>query len=181
MPQTKPTTQIASLPPDVRVGKAQFAKAVGAFVPKVTAAVFQKFGFHSAEILSSWGTIVGPELARLTRPQSIKWPRGGASQLEDGENGGQRPGGALIIATDPAFALDVSYRHKEIIDRINRYFGYRAIAQIKVYQAPRAETPASPKAPATASVPQQPDTAVRGDLVAALEALGKSVTAANTR
>ena len=34
-----------------------------------------------------------------------------------------------ILASNPAFALEVSYRTQEIIDRINRYFGYRAIAR----------------------------------------------------
>jgi hypothetical protein len=167
------------LPQDMRAGKGQFAKAVGAFVPKVTAAVFQKFGFHSAEILSSWETIVGPELARLTRPQSIKWPRGSASQAEDSETAGQRAGATLIVATDPAFALDVSYRHKEIVDRINRYFGYRAIGQIKVYQAARPETSAAP--PTAASKPKPRNMMGSGDLMAALESLGESVTAAAVR
>jgi hypothetical protein len=179
LPDTKPTALLPPLPHDMRAGKGQFAKAVGAFVPKVTAAVFQKFGFHSAEILSSWETIVGPELSRLARPQSIKWPRGSASQAEDGETAGQRAGATLIVATDPAFALDVSYRHKEIIERINRYFGYRAIGQIKVYQVPLPETSAAP--PTATGTSKQHTMMGSGDLMAALESLGKSVTAAATR
>ncbi len=179
LPDMQPTAQ-KMLPPDARSGKGQFAKAVGAFVPKVTAAVFQKFGFHSAEILSSWATIVGPELARLTQPQSIKWPRGGKAPVDDAEDGA-RGGATLIVATDPAFALDISYRHREIIDRINRYFGYRAIAQIKVLQVPRAEAAKSPKASAAAVAPKESITAGSQDLAAALEALGRSVAAANVR
>jgi len=172
------------LPPDLRTVKGQFAKAVGAFVPKVTAAVFEKFGFHSAEIMSSWETIVGADLARLTRPETIKWPRGARAPV-DAEEGGRNAGATLVVASDPAFALEVSYRHAEIMDRINRYFGYRAVTQLKVHQVPQTETAASPQkayshpaglkaAPPNAAI--APD-----DIAAALEALGKSVAAASTR
>jgi hypothetical protein len=168
------------LPPDVRSNsKGQFAKAVGAFVPKVTATVFEKFGFHSAEIMSSWETIVGADLARLTRPETIKWPRGARSQIGP-EEGGRSAGATLIIATDPAFALEVSYRHQEIIDRINRYFGYRAIGQLKVHQVPRAELPAPVKAPLVRKIPAESAVISPGDLGAALDALGRSVAASRT-
>jgi len=181
LPDEEPTAQIRALPRDVRAGKGVFAKSVGAFVPKVTAAVFQKFGFHSAEIMSSWATIVGSELARLTRPESIKWPRGGKGSADDAEDGGRSAGATLIVATDPAFALEVSYRHKEIIDRINRYFGYRAIAQIKVHQVPRLlESAPAPKA-AALSAPNRPIPGASGDLATALEALGRSIAAASGR
>ena len=61
----EPTAPARPLPPDRRQGKGHFARAVGAFVPKVTAAAFERFGFHSAEIMTSWETIVGADLARL--------------------------------------------------------------------------------------------------------------------
>lgn len=177
----KPTTQFIGLPPDVRPAKGVFAKAVGAFVPKVTAAVFQKFGFHSAEIMSSWGTIVGAELSRLTRPESIKWPRGGKVQVDADEEDGRNTGATLIVATDPAFALEVSYRHKEIIDRINRYFGYRAIAQIKVHQVPRLAEPIAARDLAPQRMPKAPNTVGAGDLISALDELGRSVAADRLR
>jgi len=165
----------------MRAGKGVFAKAVGAFVPKVTTAVFQKFGFHSAEIMSSWETIVGAELARLTRPESIKWPRGNKAPAGAEDDEGRNGGATLIIATDPAFALEVSYRHREIIDRINRYFGYRAIAQIKVHQVPRTEGSTAVKVAAAPIAPKEHIVVAPGDLTAALEALVRSVAAANVR
>ncbi len=178
--ETEPTSQMAKLPPDTRsTTKGQFAKSVGAFVPKVTAAVFQKFGFHNAEIMASWETIVGPELARLTRPEAIKWPRGAKVQGE-ADDDGRNAGATLIVATDPAFALDVSYRHKEIIDRINRYFGYRAIGQVKVHQVPFTKA-APAKAPAAPVPAESPVSGTPCDLASALDALGRSVAAANAR
>lgn len=168
------------LPPDVRSVKGQFARAVGSFVSKVTSAAFEKYGFHSAEIMSSWETIVGADLARLTRPETIKWPRGARSPV-DAEEAGPSAGATLIVACDPAFALEVSYRHKEIIDRINRYFGYRAISQLKVHQAPRVESATSPQKSARPNPPAESIAIPPGDIAAALEALGRSVAASSTR
>jgi hypothetical protein len=176
----EPTAHTRALPRDVRVSKGVFARAVGAFVPKVTATAFQKFGFHSAEIMSSWGTIVGAELARLTRPESIKWPRGNQSMAGAADDEGRSAGATLMIATDPAYALEISYRHGEIIDRINRYFGYRAIAQIKVHQVPRFED-VSKRTAAPLAVTKERNAIAPGDFAAALDALGRSVAAANAR
>lgn len=172
------------LPPDVRHVKGQFAKAVGAFVPKVTSAVFEKYGFHSAEIMASWETIAGADLARLTRPETIKWPRG-AREPVDADEAGRSAGATLVVACDPAFALEVSYRHTEIMDRINRYFGYRAVSQIKVHQVPRSQMAASaPKVlqnPIGTKVAAERAPVPPGDIGAALEALGRSIAAASAR
>ena len=184
MSTKEPTTQMHPLPPDVRQVKGQFAKAVGAFVPKVTAAVFEKYGFHSAEIMSSWETIAGAEIARLTRPETIKWPRGARAPV-DADEAGRSAGATLVVACDPAFALEVSYRHKEIMDRINRYFGYRAVSQIKVHQVPRAQLAGSASKTLQNTVgtrPATPSAAIPpGDIAAALEALGRSIAAASSR
>jgi hypothetical protein len=181
LPDHQPTAQMTALPPDVRAGKGVFAKSIGAFVPKVTAALFQKFGFHNAEIMSSWATIVGADLARLTQPESIKWPRRGKAPIESADEGEAGAGATLIVAADAAFALEVSYRHKEIVDRINRYFGYRAIAQIKVHQVPELEKPAVALSLAHRGAPIERIAVAPGDLNSALEALGRSVAAAGAR
>jgi hypothetical protein len=124
------------LPPDTRRSKGVFAKAVGSFVPKLAAKAFERYGFHSAEIMTAWPRVVGAEIAGFTAPERIKWPRGpsGSSGAEDGT--GAAGGATLVIRVEPARALDVEYRSAEIIDRINRYFGYRAIAVLRLIQAP---------------------------------------------
>lgn len=138
----EPTAPARPLPPDRRPGKGHFARAVGAFVPKMTAAAFERYGFHSAEIMTSWETIVGADLARLTRPEAIKWPRGSKARTNEADEGAPAAGATLIIACDPAFALEISYRTQDILDRINRYFGYRAIANLRILQVPQTTEPA---------------------------------------
>ena len=40
----------------------------------------------------------------------------------------------LILKVDPARALDIEYKRVQILERINSYFGYRAVAEIKLTQ-----------------------------------------------
>ena len=179
--QRKPTNSVTNreatanakpLPHDTRAGIGNFARPIGAFVPKVTARVFERYGFHSAEIMTSWSMIVGSEIARLARPESIKWPRGTKLRGDAAEDRLKAGGATLIIACAPAFALDISYRTQEIIDRINRYFGYRAIAQLTVHQVPECAEVQRISPPATAwmTAPNR-----IGDLASALDALGKRI------
>lgn len=112
--------------------KGVFAKAVGSFVPKLAAKSFERFGFHSAEIMTAWPRVAGSEISAFTAPDRIKWPRGAGEPDGTGASGGA----TLVLRVEPARALDVEYRSAEIIDRINRYFGYRAVATLKLVQAP---------------------------------------------
>lgn len=136
----KPPFGPTRLPPDRRQPRGVFAKAVGSHVPKLTAAAFERFGFHSAEIMAQWPRIAGADVAAYTAPERIKWPK--ATDL--GDDGSVVARGAVLhLRVEPARALDVQYKTSEIIDRINRYFGYRAIGQIKIIQAPLHESGAA--------------------------------------
>lgn len=184
MKSQQPTAVARLLPADARTGRGYFARAVGSFVPKVVAAAFEKFGFHTAEIMTSWETIAGADLARMTRPEAIKWPRGTKARPAVDDEGARGSGATLVIACDPAFALEVSYRTREIIDRINRYFGYRAIAQLRVVQTPKSDNSADCKSPPRTILKNSstiPKSEASGDLSAALKALQDSITAATQR
>lgn len=179
MKDQQPTASVRPLPADLRSSKGYFARSVGAFIPKVVAAAFERFGFHTAEIMTSWETIVGADLARMTRPETIKWPRGARGRVADDDDA-RASGATLVVACDPAFALEVSYRTRDIVDRINQYFGYRAIAQLRIVQTPNAD--GSRGAGKTAREIVQSGVNVfaagaKGDLSSALKALEESVTA----
>jgi len=160
------------------------AKAVGSFVPALTRKAFEKFGFSTATLITDWARIVGSELAQYTIPDKLKWPRGG-DMIGDGDDG-ERRGATLILRVDPARALDIEYRARQVMDRINGYFGYRAVETLRLVQAPlllspcgegretrerrRSGLPPSPSAPGKG---EGDDT---GDpLVAALARLEQSV------
>ena len=84
-------------------------------------------------LLGSWDEIAGAEFAECTRPERIAWPRR-ASEMA-GEGGGYQPG-VLTIACEGARALFLSHQQGEIIQRINGFFGFPAVNQIKIVQKP---------------------------------------------
>lgn len=134
---------LALMPSTTRFASPQVArfvpvKALGSFVPTLTKKAFEKFGFSTATLLTDWAQIVGAEIAGYTVPERLKWPR--APQGDYGEEESARPGATLILRVDPARALDVEYRARQITDRINAYFGYRAVESLRLVQAPVLET-----------------------------------------
>jgi hypothetical protein len=118
---------------------------VGAYVPKLTRKAFEKYGFSAASLLTDWPSIVGAEMAGFAAPERLKWPRGVAIR-EDAEAGAEgRPGAVLVLRVDPARALDVQYKAQQILERINVYFGYRAVAELRIVQAPLAKPATAPQ------------------------------------
>lgn len=175
----RPSGGAFATPPQVRRTPVS-ARAVGSFVPRLTKTVMQKFGFSTAALLTDWQQIVGPDLARHTRPMKLKWPRNPADALDAEQTG--RPGATLYLQVDGARALDVQYKGREIIDRINSYFGYRAVADMRLEQtpAPALEKPALPRQvvsskPAKPRAPVDLGTVADDRLRAALDRLQKGM------
>jgi hypothetical protein len=122
-------------------------KAVGSFLPGLTRKAFEKHGFSAATLITDWPTVVGRELAAVTAPERLKWPRP-VEYAEDGTDGSPanakgRPGATLVLRVDGSQALAVQYGARQIIERINAYFGYAAVAELRIVQAPVGEAPAA--------------------------------------
>jgi hypothetical protein len=148
-------------------------KSVGSFLPRLTRKAFEKYGFSAATLITDWATIAGRELAAFTAPERLKWPRG-VDRSEDGTDPADRgrPGATLVLRVDPARALNVQYSARQIVERINAYFGYAAIAELRILQAPVAPLRQERLVPKPAPMP--PTREVAGVADAALrEALGR--------
>jgi hypothetical protein len=108
----------------------------------LTKAAFAKHGFASADLLSHWPDIIGAENAALCVPERITWPRPKPDATP--------PAGTLTVKAAAGRALDVQYKAAQLLERINAYLGYRAIAKIKVQPGsllpPVNATPALPHA-----------------------------------
>ncbi len=115
------------------------ARRVGEFVPRLMQPVFEKFGFPAAAILTDWAAIAGPELASFTAPERLKWPKR-ASRDNSGEDG---KAATLVLRVGGARALEVDHMRPRIIERINASFGYRAVGDIRIVQAPLPERSAA--------------------------------------
>lgn len=148
----------AAVPAAGQRASASYARAVGSFVPRLTRKAFEKYGFSAAALLTDWASIVGPQLAACTAPERLKWPRAVEAHgaVEAGAEG--RPGATLIVRVDGGRALDIEYRRRELIERINAYFGYRAVAELRILQAPVAALPRDVIAPRTATPVSPPKT-----------------------
>jgi hypothetical protein len=112
---------------------------VGRFVAQLTKKAFEKHGFSAATLLTDWATIVGRDVAAYTAPERLKWPRGVDAYGDVGEDGEGRPGATLLLRVDSIRVLDVQYKSRQLIERINAYFGYKAVSELRFIQAPVAE------------------------------------------
>ncbi len=148
---------------------------------KLTEASFERYGFAYAELLSQWEAIVGAELAEFTAPERIRWPRGNNGE----EDRGQPGGGTLVVRAAEGRALELQYMTPRIIERINGYYGYGAIADVKVLQgrlpkqarAARDNAPAPLDAEATEALQSKLESVGDDKLRDALERLGRGALA----
>jgi hypothetical protein len=129
---------------------------VGSYLPNLTRAAFAKYGFSAATLLTDWATIVGADIAKYTKPERLKWPRqpGIYDETEAEERG--RPGATLVLRVDAGRALDIQYRGRQLIERINAYFGYRAVAELRLVQAPMTAPRPAQRDPGQTSAPRRP-------------------------
>ncbi len=118
-------------------------KRASAFTMSLTRPAFEKFGFPAAALLTDWAAIAGPDLASYTAPERLKWPR----QPDAPEDARGQPAATLVLRVEGPRAIELQHRAPQLIERINSYFGFRAIAQIRLYQAPLAHSRDSRQAP----------------------------------
>jgi len=136
-------------------------RLVAAMLPKVTGRALAKKGFPNMSLLTDWPAIVGPELAACTCPEKLSWPRRPSdapvdeedSEAADRRNAARHSasearkhkpmrGITLKLRVESHQALDMQYQLEDIISRINCYFGYRAVTDIRIVQGPvNAPTP----------------------------------------
>lgn len=115
-------------------------RAIGAFVDKALDRAARGRGFATTALLTDWRAIAGADLARYTMPDRIVWPRRRDDWRGDGGDTamrGHKSGGAtLVLRIEGPRAIEVQHRAGQILERINAYFGYRAVTELRFLQAP---------------------------------------------
>lgn len=91
----------------------------------------RKRGFASVDILAAWPDIVGGRYGTAVRPHRLIWPRRVAA---DGEPLAEPA--TLVVHTDGATALLLSHEIPQVLQRINRFYGWAAVNRIKIIQRP---------------------------------------------
>jgi hypothetical protein len=146
------------------------ARAVSDLMPEIGRAAFRRFGFVQSSIVSRWDEIVGPRYANVSTPESIRFPAGKKSD------------GTLELVVEGAHAAMMQHVVPEIVDRVNRFFGYSAVARVRIRQGvvpKKAERPAAKAPPMLKPVSFDLGDSLReiGDpeLQAVLDSLAKSL------
>lgn len=98
------------------------ARAIADLMPDIGRAAFRKFGFVQSSIVSRWREIVGDRIADASRPDMIRFPVG------------QKSGGTLHLTVAGAYAPMLMHVEPEIIALVNRFFGYAAVARVRMTQ-----------------------------------------------
>ena len=106
-------------------------------------AAFKRHGFASTEIVTHWEDIVGADVAAHAEPIKITWPR----QREANEAEAPEPATLVLRCQGPA-AIEIQHQATMIIERINRFLGWRAVGRLALRQAPlaRRDKPRPPPA-----------------------------------
>ena len=99
-------------------------RALSYSIKSNTKAIFGKRGLSDGTILTDWNIIAGEHLAAHSQPEQITYSKESES-------------GALHLRIDSgSMATEMQHLQPLLIERINSYFGYKAIDRLKVIQGP---------------------------------------------
>ena len=97
----------------------QGLRPFGNILPRGVKGILRKNGYNYSEIISKWKLLVGKNIASCCFPKSIKMSQ-------------ENKNGTLILAVERGDEINAEYSKKMITDKINSYFGYKLISEIKL-------------------------------------------------
>lgn len=115
-----------------------FAKPLRETVQKLIGKTFAQRGFASAELVTRWADIAGPDIAAHSEPLKIQWTRplrSPSSPSGGPSDGGQEPG-TLVLRVEGPVAIEIQHKADVICERVNCFLGWRAVTRIALRQAP---------------------------------------------
>jgi len=147
------------------------ARAAGELVGEVGGIAFRRFGFVQSAIVSRWSEIVGERYARVSSPESIRFPAG------------RKSGGVLTLLVEGAHSPLLQHLAPLIIERVNRFFGHQAVSRVVFRQGRPLPVAQTPPRPQLRAVPKELGEGLRQiadpELRACLESLAASLSASS--
>ncbi len=163
----KPATKRIKGRTDPDAPRENRSRAVAELLPAIGGAAFRRFGFVQSSIVSRWPEIVGAKLAGASIPESIRFPVG------------KKQDGVLTLTVRGAHAPMMQHIAPEIIERVNRFFGYAAIVKVAIRQGEVAAPVPWKAPPSIRPVPVDLGMSLKGiadpELRAVLESLAAGV------
>ena len=99
-----------------------YFKQIGDTLPKILKTKLKKANFVDISVIKNWKEIVGDDIAKNCWPIKIFF--------SDGNNSN----GKITIKVKRGWSLEIEYKNQEIIEKLNQYFGYKAISKINIIQ-----------------------------------------------
>ena len=97
----------------------QGLKTVSNSLPRGLKTILKKGGHNYSSIIYNWSSLVGKKISSVCYPKSVKTDR----ELKNG---------ILVLNVIHGDQLLVEYSKKDIIDKINVFFGYQFIKDIRL-------------------------------------------------
>ena len=97
----------------------QGLRPFGNTLPRGLKGILKKNGYNYSEIISKWNILVGSDISNYCYPKTIKMKNGN-------ENG------MLILSVERGNEINIEYSKREIINKVNSYFGYKLINEIRL-------------------------------------------------
>tara|TARA_B100000579_G_C22383962_1_gene644151 strand:+ start:125 stop:607 length:483 start_codon:yes stop_codon:yes gene_type:complete len=97
----------------------QGLRPFGNTLPRGVKGILKKNGYNYSEIISKWSILVGKNISKYAFPSSIKISKEGKD-------------GTLILAVKRGDEINVEYSKTIIINKINSFFGYNLINNIRI-------------------------------------------------
>ena len=97
----------------------QGLRPFGNTLPRGVKGILKKNGYNYSEIVSKWNMLVGKAISNCSYPKSIKMKKGDSS-------------GILVLAIKRGDEINIEYSKSEIINKINSYFGYKLINEVRL-------------------------------------------------
>tara|TARA_B100000029_G_scaffold516590_1_gene631516 strand:- start:6831 stop:7295 length:465 start_codon:yes stop_codon:yes gene_type:complete len=102
--------------------KQNYFKKIGKSLPKIITKDIKKKNFIQFSLLNNWKSIIGEEISRFCKPEKVVFSHN------------ENINGTIYLKTIRGKSLEIEFKSEEIIEKLNQYFGYKAINKISVIQ-----------------------------------------------
>ncbi len=101
------------------------SQPLGRAIAGLTRRALDKRGFVDVEIVNRWPEIAGELIGGNSLPDKITFSRDRS-----------KPGTLHLLLANGALATEIIHFEPVLLERINRYFGFRAVGRIKIIHGP---------------------------------------------
>ena len=102
--------------------KQSYFKKIGNCLPKIVDKNIKEKNFIEISLIKKWREIIGDDIAKFCWPIKIIF------------SGIKNSNGLVFLKTKRGRSMEIEFKNEEIIEKLNQYFGYKAIDKISVVQ-----------------------------------------------